>query len=288
MRLFENIGFQFFSYLIPILRENYEHLKEPLRILREKRSLDEYLAHSIGFSFFCFTFLLAFLIVFLTILTKDPLFSFLLSFLVSFLFSSFSFLLLLSIPNLKIASLAKKIEKELPISLLTFSTFVSDEIPIEKSFEIFSKTNKHFKLAQEFDEIVRHVKYFGKDIFSAIEYKIMYSPSKKLREILWGIHSTLRGGGSIAEFLKSKANELMAEYRREIREFSRKIVLFVEIYLLLIVLGSLFFIVLTSIFSAISQQPGTVFIQFFLSTVGLPIITLMTMFLMKSIVPYEV
>ena len=289
MKLFERIGFEFFYWALPFLKDNFEYLKEPLRILREKRSLSEYLANSLGFSFFLFSFFLSFFSVFLTITTRDIFFSLFFSLTFSLFLSIVTFLVLVYFPILKISFLSKKIDKELPLSILSLSTFISDEILLENSFELFAKTNrKRFKLAKEIGEIVEHVKYLGKDIFSALEYKITFCPSKKLRDILWGIYSTLKSGGSVAEYIRNKANELMNEYRREIREFSRKVVLFIEIYLLLIILGSLFFVILTSIFSALSQREGTVFFQFFLSSFSLPLTTVFVILLMRSIVPYEV
>ncbi|MCD6483384.1 MAG: type II secretion system F family protein, partial [Candidatus Aenigmarchaeota archaeon] len=235
--------------------------------------------------------LLAFLTVIISIISHNPVFALFTSLIVSLISSFLTFMLYVYSPMSKVNSLGKKIDKELPFSLLSLSTFISEDVPIEESFNLFRKSNKDLLLAKEIGEIVDYVNYMGKDIYSAIETKIKYCPSQKLRDILWGMYSTMRSGGNLYEFLKEKSNEFVEEYRRNIKEFSRKVMVFIELYLLLIVMGSLFFNILTSIFSSLNQG-GTggniVFLQFFLTAVTLPLVTVMMMFMIKSILPYEV
>lgn len=290
MNLFERIGFEFFGWFIKYLRDSFEFLEGPLRILKIKKSVNEYLASALGLAFFVFSFLLAFLSVIIAVITKSLLFSIFTSFVISFVASLGTFFVYVYSPVSKVNSLGKKIEKELPFSLLSLSTFVSKDVPLEESFRLFKNSNKDMMLAKEIGDIVYYIDYMGKDIFSALETKVKFCPSKKLKDILWGIYSILKGGGDLYEFLKEKANELIDDYRRNIKEFSRKVMIFVELYLLLIVMGSLFFNILTSIFSSLNQgsSGNIVFIQFFLTAVSLPLISVMMIFMIKSVLPYEV
>ena len=79
----------------------------------------------------------------------------------------------------------------------------------------------------------------------------------------------------------------MTEYRRRIRKFSQDLSLIVEIYLTLIITGSIFFIVLSSIISAISPGLETVSIQSFVVFILLPFLSIAFIVLIKTISPTE-
>ena len=122
-------------------------------------------------------------------------------------------------------------------------------------------------------------------IHSAIKKRAKTTPSKQFKELLWGINNIYSSGGSVNMYLKGKGNELMADYRRRIKKYSQDLSLFVEVYLTLIIIGAIFFIVLSSIIASISGGAETALIQTFIVFILLPLLSAGFMILIKSISP---
>ena len=77
----------------------------------------------------------------------------------------------------------------------------------------------------------------------------------------------------------------MNDYRRRIRKYSQDLSLYVEMYLTLIITGSIFFIVLSSIISSISAGLGTIVIQSLIVFIMLPLISVGFIFLIRAANP---
>jgi len=87
-------------------------------------------------------------------------------------------------------------------------------------------------------------------------------------------------------YLKEKARSYMNEYRRKLYEFSHQLTVYIEVYLTTIVLGAIFFTILTAIMSGLGGGGSdTILLQFFLIFVFLPLISTLFIFLIRSISP---
>jgi flagellar protein FlaJ len=95
----------------------------------------------------------------------------------------------------------------------------------------------------------------------------------------------MTSGGNLALYLKEKSEEYMNDYRRRIRKYSQDLSLYVEMYLTLIITGSIFFIVLSSIISSISAGLGTIVLQSLIVFILLPLISIGFIFLIRSANP---
>ena len=128
----------------------------------------------------------------------------------------------------------------------------------------------------------------GFDVVTALQRGIERSPSKKLKEMLYGMTSTLKSGANMNIYLKEKSVTLMADYKRKIYEFSHSLMVFVEIYLTAIVLGAIFFTVLTAIISGIAGgATDIVLLQFFLIFFFMPMISFVFIYLIRTSSPGE-
>jgi archaellum biogenesis protein FlaJ (TadC family) len=79
----------------------------------------------------------------------------------------------------------------------------------------------------------------------------------------------------------------MEDYRRRIRKYSQDLSVYVEIYMTLIMTGSIFFIVLSSTMSLISGGLGTAALQTFIVLVLLPLLSLGFILMIKGLSPLE-
>jgi flagellar protein FlaJ len=80
-------------------------------------------------------------------------------------------------------------------------------------------------------------------------------------------------GGDVRMYLKEKTDILIDDYRRRIRKYSQDMSMLVEIYLTVIMVGSIFFIVLTSIMGG-SNGSDMASIQSFIVFLFLPLTSL--------------
>jgi flagellar protein FlaJ len=214
------------------------------------------------------------------------LFSFMSSVMLSMVVSAGVFIFMMNYPKVTIKSKSKDMDTSLPFATLYLSTVSGSKLPLYKIFEIFNKFTSYDELANQIHEINEDIKIFGLDVNTALERAVERSPSKNFKELLYGILSTVRSGADLSVFLKEKSRSFMAEYRRQLYEFAHSLTLYIEVYLTAIVLGSIFFTILTSILSGIGGVSGNIImLQFFLVFVFIPMISLVFIMLIRSITP---
>ena len=197
------------------------------------------------------------------------------------------FLVFLNYPKFLISDKAKSIESSLPFASIYLSTIASSGLPSHKVLEIFSKFKEYGAITEETQKMVRDMRAFGLNVYDSIERAVERTPSKEFRELLWSIASTLRAGGDLSIYLREKSISYLNEYRRKLNEFARSLAVFLEIYLTVIVLGTVFFTILTSIMSGLGGLATTdiVMIQFFLIFIFIPLISAAFIILIKSSAP---
>ena len=201
---------------------------------------------------------------------------------------SFLFLLIfLNYPKFLIRDKARSIDKSLPFAGIYLSTIASSRLPPHKTFEIFSKFEEFGEISAEAKRMVSDMKAFGMNIYDSIERAIQRTASNDFRELLWSISSTMRSGGDLSVYLREKSVTYLNAYRRRLTEFSRSLAIYLEIYLTAIVLGSIFFTILTSIMSGLGglATPAIVFIQFFLIFLFIPLVSIAFIILIKNASP---
>jgi len=287
MGFYNKISFRVFSQASEFISYYFSDVKLNLKKARIRLSLQEYISIAVmtGFIIFIVSFpILSFLFAFVF---KTFLFSFVSSFTVAILLTIGVFLLFMNYPKLIIMEKAKHIDNALPFAALYLSTIASSKLPVHRIFEIFSKFSEYGELTDEIKSITNDMDVFGLDVITALERSVERSPSKMFKEMVWGMLSTIRSGGDLGIYLNETAVNMVSEYRRKLYEFSHQLTIYIEVYLTAIVLGAIFFTILTSIMSGIAQA-GTsniIVVQFLLIFVFMPLISTLFILLIKSITP---
>jgi flagellar protein FlaJ len=274
-----------FKDQIDFIIKIFEDLPINLRLIKSNLSAEQYIAKGFEISTFIFIFLQLSLISLISLITGNLMFGITSSLIISTLTSVGFFFIYLKIPSLQLSSLQSKIEKEMYHYIPVFSAFVSDKTPLEESIKSFVTANPDLKLSKELDEIYKMVKFGGLDIVTAIDKKIEVTPSKKLRDFLFGLLTIIKTGGSLKEYVKKVAEDEIEEYKNKIRESSRKLTLFFEIYLISLVIGSLFLIIITSVFSLIQPIPNLLEMQFLIVFFLIPLVSIAMSKLLESLTP---
>ena len=280
MRLFRNPS----EAAIPYFSE----IKANLKKSRLKISIQEYVSMAMLTSFLIFLFELPLLSFILAIFIKSFLLSFITSFTISIFLTVMFFFVFINYPRVIMKEKSKNLDNSLPFASLYLSTVAGSKLPLHKTLEIFSKFSKYGEITEEVSAIRNDMDVFGLDVNTALERAIDRTPSKNFKELLWGILSVNRTGGDLNIYLKEKSSSFINEYRRKLYEFSHQLTVLIEVYLTAVVMGALFFTILTSIMSGITNTGGNIIVlQFLLIFIFLPLISAAFIILIKSQTPGE-
>lgn len=286
MGFYHSVAFRLFNNYSPYFTKYFPDVKVDLKRAGMKYSLNEYISITLLTSIVIFIAQLPFYSFLFGFVFQTFLFSFISAVTLSLLLTVMSFFFILNYPKLVIKSKSKDIDMTLPFATLYLSTVAGSKLPLHKVLEIFNKFITYGEMARQIREINEDIRIFGLDVNTALERSIERSPSKNFKELLYGILSTIRSGADLSTYLKEKSTTFMAEYRRKLYEFSHSLTVYIEVYLTAIVLGAIFFTILTSILSGIGGVSGNIiYLQFFLVFIFIPLISLVFIMLIRSITP---
>ena len=191
------------------------------------------------------------------------------------------------IPSILINSRAAQIEDTLPFATMYLSTLAGTGTSLPDIFRNLSEVDEYGEVSKEAQKITKDIDTFGMDINESLKRAAERTPSEDFEELLWGLNHVITTGGDMREFLKQESEQLMKEYKRRVEEFSEQLGLIVEMYITLVVVGSILFTSMSVIMSAFSDMPpnAIVWIQVIAILLVLPGITAAVIFLIKNISP---
>jgi flagellar protein FlaJ len=286
MSFYTKQAFRLFGHYSENILDIFSDLKIDLKKAGMKISAQEYACVALFTTFLIFLVALPIFSLILGLLTGGFLFSFITSFTLSLCVAFLAFIFFLNYPKFVKNEKAKEIERALPFASLYLSTIAGSELPLHTSFKLFTRFGGYGRMGEEINMINQDVELFGLDINTALERAVDRTPSKNLSELLWGILSVARAGGKVQEYLKQKSASLMQEHRRKLSEFAHSLTVYIEIYLTAIILGAIFFTVLTAIVSGITGAGGRIILlQAFLIFVFIPLISTTFIYLIKKASP---
>lgn len=288
MSFYTEIAFKIFSRLADELAVLFPTLPDDIKKAGMKTSAREYLSSCLFTAFVFF-------------LVELPVTSFILGFVfqgafpslitavsISLVLSVFIFYIFTKYPATLVAERSKKIDTLLPFASLYLSTIAGTKLPLDQIFKFFGKNSNYGEITDQVQLMNKDMEVFGLDIHTALQRAVDRAPSVKLKDMLWGLLSTSIAGGDIGIYLREKSQAQMNDYRLSINEFSKKLALYIEVYLTAIVLGSIFFVILTSIFSGISGVgSNTILLQSAAIFIFLPLFSMIFILLVKITSPVE-
>lgn len=201
--------------------------------------------------------------------------------------STLIFLLFYSYPSVVIGERKKKIEDALPFATLYLTTVAGSGTPPIAIFKALSRFTEYGEIAKESKRISEETELMGVNFVDAVENAARRTPSENFRDLLWGIRSILTVGGNLREYLHGKSIGFMQDYRRRLNQFTQQLSMFVEMYITVVLVGSVFFLVLSTIMGGIGGGNGSmiVAIQLLLTFFFLPMASIGFLILVKGISP---
>lgn len=177
-------------------------------------------------------------------------------------------------PSVYMNERKKRIEGALPFTILYLTTMAGGGTSPVVMFTTLAKFEGYGEMSKEAKKIVEEIDVLGLDVLTALKNAAQRTPSQQLADLLWGMATLLEAGGDLKAYLREQAKTAMNAYRLRLKQFSQQLAMLIEMYITVVIVGSVFFMVLTAIMGAMSgadlqgvivgSQLGVVFI-------GLPV-----------------
>jgi flagellar protein FlaJ len=282
--MIEKFSHKIFGSIVKPYTDYFDSLNLQLKQARMKYRIEEYLSMLMLASIIAFIVVIMAGSFYITITTTAAFYSYTLSIILSFVASGGTFFMGYFYPSMKAKGMQNKINKSIPFTTIYMSTTASADINPGDLFKIVSM--KGGEMGKECERIYRDIHMLGMDVSTAITKAANRTPSPKFSELLWGMLSVINRGGNLGEYLSDKSKEFMNDYRRSLEDYSKQISFYTEIYITLVIVGTLFFIVLSSIMSPLVGG-DILMIQTFLVFFFIPMISTGFLVLLKSLSPTE-
>lgn len=270
------------TYLVDELRD----LRPDIQKANIKITLVEYLSVSLFTSMIVFIFQVPLISVIMMLLMKSAALGLISGFLFGLFCAVGIFMLFYFYPSIRVQARCKKINEALPFAMFYLTTISGSGTPPLMMFKMLAQFKEYEEIAEEANKIVYDVEIAGMSITKSLENAAGRTPSDHLREVYWGINNNLTAGGDLKSLLYEKANSAMEEYKRSLSGFTAKLSMLTEIYLTGVVVGSIFFMVLSTIMSSFGSDTSTIInLQLGVTFGLLPMLSLAFVFVLRQISP---
>lgn len=290
--MIDEIAFKYLGNSVKPYLKNFSGVKSQLIKSDIRISLHEYVCRMVFYSVLAFIFSLPFLsLVFGLMLgfarISSVALAFTLAISISLILTTAVFAGMYYYPSMKVSDRKKRIDNALPFGTIYMSSVASSGAPPANIFKIISNFGEFGELSDECAKIYNDTEIFGMDIKTAIQKAAERAPSEGFKDLLWGMLTIITTGGNLANYLREKSKAYMSDYRRRLNEYSQQLSLFIEMYITLIIVGSIFFLILSAVMAAISTSPMIISVQFFVIFVFLPLVSIGFVIFMKGMSPSE-
>lgn len=184
---------------------------------------------------------------------------------------------------------AKKIDNALHFAALYMATLSTTGMPAPLMFKILSEFKEFGEISKISRQISEDVEIFGYDLPESLARHADNVPSAGLGELLWGTRATIVSGGDLSKFLDEKSKTFTNLFKRRLEEYIQTMNLFMEMYITVVIVGTVLLIVLSTIMGMMGgfmDQMQTVQVLFI--GLGVPFVTTAFILMLKTISPTEV
>ncbi len=233
-----------------------------------------------------FTFFLVFppVLIFSLLSGKSPIVSFLMAFTIAFAVSLLAGFAVFLYPDLVISDKNRNIAANLPFVTIYMATLASSGMTPLAIFKALASFEEFGEVSKEAKKIVREVELLGRDLLTAMENAASRTPNTAFKELLWGMRSTIMSGGNLTAYLVEKARTYSENFRNYLDRYISQLSLITEIYITLIVVGSIFMVIMSIILGFLGETNALSFAKFGVYF-GLPIASIMILALILSLNP---
>ena len=157
-------------------------------------------------------------------------------------------------PFQKVSSKRQNINTNLPFAINHMAAIASSGVPPEKAFEMMAEFKEYGAVSVESRNLVRQIKAFGKDTLSAIRHTATNTPSREMKELLYGILSVIETGGNLKDYLNEMSQIALFNYQLARRKYIEALSTYADVYTAILIAAPLF---LVSILAVMNIVPGS-------------------------------
>ena len=164
--------------------------------------------------------------------------------------------------NLYAGEDASRINRELPFAALLFTLLAASGVSIYESWKKLCRIHLLPTFQKEAKEIVRQVEVLGYDPLTVMHKRAEKTRSKNYREFLLGYVSSVRSGGNVVNYLKSKLRSIFENQSAAAIRSVERLGTLVEAYAVMLIVtlcSYILFIIFatTSVFEPMKMAGGT-------------------------------
>ncbi len=288
-------GFNYVKFASDIFRPyvqpymvHFSELKVAMKKGDINMALDEYISVAVLTSIAVFFFMTLSLSVIILIMTRSVFMSLFLSIFGAIFFSALIFGFFYVYPGIRRDERKKKIDGLVPYATLYLTTISGGGTPPIAMFRALAKFNEYGEISKEANKIVEEVDVLGIDMLHALKNAAERTPSQQLMDLLWGMRTVEMSGGDLRLYLREKAKTAISQYQMILKVLQHKLSMIVEIYLTVVMIGSIMFMVLTAIMGSMAGSDMAGFIvgsQMAVVFLIIPIVSAGVILLIKGITP---
>ena len=178
----------------------------------------------------------------------------------------------------------EQIDRELPYAVMVFTLMAASGVSLYESWKRMRKFDLLPRFKSEADEIVRQVEVLGKDPLTVMYERAEETGSKLYRDFLSGFVSSVKSGGKIVDFMKSKLRSIFELRSNAINRTIERLGTLVEAYAVMLIV-TLCVYILYVVFSSTAMMellaktsiPTSPYTAYIVAFVVMPLISIIFM-----------
>ena len=179
---------------------------------------------------------------------------------------------------------AEQIDRELPYAVMVFTLMAASGVSLYESWKRMRKFDLLPRFKSEADEIVRQVEVLGKDPLTVMYERAEKTGSKLYRDFLSGFVSSVKSGGKIVDFMKSKLRSIFELRSNAINRSIERLGTLVEAYAVMLIVTLCVYIIYVVLSSTAMMEllaktslPTSPYAAYLVAFVIMPLISIIFM-----------
>jgi flagellar protein FlaJ len=219
-----------------------------------------------------------------------PVFAVFMSVGLGFFVSGITFFVLYMLPFINASNRKRNIEKSLNFATQYMAILAGAEVTPERIFKSMLSADVDKVIKDEIAEVVKGIDIFGEDFYSALNSRIVKTPSKKLADLMKGVLAVGSMGGDLRRYLHLQGKLFMRAKRIELKKQLEGLAVTAEIYISMAVVLPLIIIVMLATMSFINFGTSGIngLLWMYVTTfVMIPVVSVLMLLVIDTSVPKE-
>ncbi|MDI9608982.1 MAG: type II secretion system F family protein [Candidatus Verstraetearchaeota archaeon] len=202
--------------------------------------------------------------------------------------SAVGFMVMYIYPSLAAGSRRSKIDASLNFTTQYMAILAGAEVTPERIFKSLMKSDVDQVIKDEIGEIIKRMDIFGEDFYTALNSRIMETPSRKFSDLLKGMLAVGSMGGNLRRYLHLQGKTFMRQRRIDLKRQLDGLGILAEIYISMGVVLPIIIIIMLATMSFIGSSGIDSLMWMYITTfVLIPATSALMLLVIDTSVPKE-